>query len=96
VNAGIDKAAGIIITLPFDKDNLYITTTARMQNPKIRIITRVTDKKIEPKLKKAGANGIVSPQFHRCPAHGFGNDPPDGGELSGSDASQRRRESAHS
>lgn len=63
VNAGIDKAAGIIITLPSDKDNLYITMTARMLNPKIRIISRVTDKKIEPKLKKAGANGIVSPNF---------------------------------
>ena len=63
MNAGTDKAAGIIITLPSDKDNLYITMTARMLNPKIRIITRVTDKKIEPKLKKAGANGIVSPNF---------------------------------
>ena len=63
INAGIERAAGILISLPSDKDNLYITMTARMLNPKIRIISRVTDKKIEPKLKKAGANGIVSPNF---------------------------------
>jgi len=42
INAGIKKAAGIIITLPSDKDNLYITMTARMLNPDIRIISRVT------------------------------------------------------
>ena len=59
--AGIRSAAGIIITLPSDKDNLYITMTARMLNSKIRIISRMTDRIIEPKLYKAGANGVVSP-----------------------------------
>ncbi len=59
--AGIRSAAGIIITLPSDKDNLYITMTARMNNAKIRIISRMTDRIIEPKLYKAGANGVVSP-----------------------------------
>ena len=63
INAGIEKAAGIIITLPSDKDNLYITMTARMISPGIRIISRVTNNKIEPKLRKAGANGVVSPNF---------------------------------
>jgi len=63
INAGIEKAAGIIITLPSDKDNLYITMTARMLNPDIRIISRVTNTKIEPKLRKAGADGVVSPNF---------------------------------
>lgn len=62
-SAGIKKAAGIIITLPSDKDNLYITMTARMMNPSIRIISRITNNKIEPKLRKAGADGVVSPNF---------------------------------
>ena len=61
--AGIEDAAGIIITLPADNDNLYITMSARMHNPKIRIITRMVDQKLEPKLKKAGADSVVSPNF---------------------------------
>lgn len=61
VSAGIERAAGIVITLPSDKDNLYITMTSRMMNPHIRIIARMTDRKIEPKLIKAGADRVVSP-----------------------------------
>jgi len=57
----VERAAGIIIALPSDKDNLYITMTSRMINPRIRIISRMTDQKIEPKLIKAGADGVVSP-----------------------------------
>ena len=61
VKAGIDVAAGIIISLPSDKDNLYITMASRMLNPSIRIISRMTSQKLESKLYKAGANGVVSP-----------------------------------
>jgi len=63
MSAGIDHAAGIIISLPSDKDNLYITMTARMMNPQIRIITRMTNPKVREKLIKAGADGVVSPNF---------------------------------
>jgi voltage-gated potassium channel len=61
VTAGIEKAAGIIITLPSDKDTLYVTMAARMLNKEIRIICRMVDQKLLPKLKMAGANSIVSP-----------------------------------
>jgi voltage-gated potassium channel len=61
IAAGIKRAKGILVCLPSDKDNLYVTMTARMINPNVRIISRMTDKKLEPKLKKAGANGVVSP-----------------------------------
>ncbi|MBU4344926.1 MAG: potassium channel protein [Proteobacteria bacterium] len=61
--AGIERAAGIIIALPSDKDNLYITMTARMLNKNIRIISRMTNQKLMPKLKKAGADSVVSPNF---------------------------------
>jgi voltage-gated potassium channel len=63
VSAGIKKAAGIVICLALDKDTLYVTMTARMLNAKIRIISRMVDPKIEPKLHKAGANRVVSPNF---------------------------------
>lgn len=59
--AGLSNAAGIIVTLPSDKDNLYITMTARMLNKHIRIVSRMTNQKLKPKLKKAGADRVVSP-----------------------------------
>ena len=61
VAAGIEKASGIISALPADNDNLYITMTARMLNKKIRIVSRMIDKKLEPKLYMAGADRVVSP-----------------------------------
>jgi voltage-gated potassium channel len=59
--AGIERAAGILIGLPEDKDNLFVTMTARMLNKRIRIISKMTDARLEAKLKKAGADSIVSP-----------------------------------
>ena len=35
--------------------------TARMLNPKARIISRMTNSQLEPKLLKAGATSVVSP-----------------------------------
>lgn len=61
IRAGIEHAAGVIISLPSDKDTLYITMTARMMNKNIRIVSRMTDQKHEAKLKKAGADSVVSP-----------------------------------
>ncbi len=61
IAAGIDRAAGIVISLPSDKDTLYVTMTARMLNQKVRIISRMTNQHLEPKLFKAGANAVVCP-----------------------------------
>jgi voltage-gated potassium channel len=63
VEAGIERALGIIISLPSDKDTLYVTMAARMLNKNIRIISSMVDPKLEPKLKKAGANRVVSSHF---------------------------------
>jgi voltage-gated potassium channel len=59
--AGIEKAAGILIALPSDKDNLFVTMSARILNKKITIITRISDSGLEEKMKKAGADRVVSP-----------------------------------
>lgn len=61
--AGIEQAAGLIICLPVDKDTLFVTMSARMINSDIRIISRMVDPKLEPKLMKAGADRVVSPNF---------------------------------
>jgi voltage-gated potassium channel len=61
ISAGIERAAGIVISLPSDKDTLYVTMTARMLNPGIRIISRMTNQHLKPKLIKAGADAVVCP-----------------------------------
>jgi len=61
LDANILEAAGLIACLPEDKDNLFVTMTARELNPDIRIISKVIDYSSGQKLLKAGANSIVSP-----------------------------------
>jgi voltage-gated potassium channel len=61
LTAGIENAHGVAICLPSDKDNLYITMASRMLNSKVRIISTLTNLKLHPKLTKAGANSVVSP-----------------------------------
>jgi voltage-gated potassium channel len=60
VAAGIERAAGVLICLPADKDNLYITMTARLLNKKARIVCRMINETIRPKLIKAGADRVVA------------------------------------
>jgi voltage-gated potassium channel len=59
--AGIERAAGIIIALPSDKDTLYVTMTARMLNNNLRIVSRMTNQQLQPKLVTAGADAVVCP-----------------------------------
>ncbi|MGA2372783.1 MAG: potassium channel protein [Candidatus Korobacteraceae bacterium] len=59
--AGLDVAAGLIATLPSDKDNLVITVVVRQKNPSIRIVCRCTDLSFSSRMLKAGANSTVSP-----------------------------------
>ena len=61
IAAGIERAAGIVITLPSDKDTLYVTMTARMLHSSIRIVSRITNPQLKPKLIKAGADAVVCP-----------------------------------
>ncbi|WP_456473046.1 potassium channel family protein [Methanocaldococcus sp.] len=59
--AKIDKAKGLIATLPTDADNVFITLTARSLNPNILITAKADEKEAIKKLKIAGANRVVSP-----------------------------------
>jgi voltage-gated potassium channel len=59
--AGIARARGVISALTDDKDNLYVTVTARALNPGLRIVAKAIDVKAEPKLRRAGADSVVSP-----------------------------------
>jgi voltage-gated potassium channel len=59
--AGIESAAGIILALHNDQENLFATITARQLNPRIKIVVKCVDPKADKKLTGAGANEVVSP-----------------------------------
>ncbi len=59
--AGVGRARGIISALTEDKDNLFVVITARALNPRLRIVAKAIDVRAEAKLKRAGADSVVSP-----------------------------------
>jgi voltage-gated potassium channel len=59
--AKINTAEFIIITLPRDSDNVFITLTARELNPDIHVIARASDPNSEKKLRRAGAHNVILP-----------------------------------
>lgn len=61
--ADIEDAAGVFAVTGDDSRNLMITLTARQLNPRVRVVARCHDVKNIPKLRKAGADEIVSPDF---------------------------------
>lgn len=58
--AGVERAKGLIAALRDDKDNVFTILSARSLNPKLRIVSRLTDEENAEKLRKVGANEIVS------------------------------------
>ena len=59
--AGIERARGLIIAIGDDADSLYITLSARGLRPDLFIEARAITSSAEAKLKKAGADRIISP-----------------------------------
>ncbi len=60
-SAGIERARGLIAALHDDKDNLFVTISARALSPAVRIVAKAIELSAEPKLKRAGADTVVSP-----------------------------------
>lgn len=59
--AGIREARGLITAVTLDAANVFIILTARGINPDLFILARASDDGAEVKLKRAGANKVVSP-----------------------------------
>jgi len=57
---GIELARGLVAVLGSDADNTYITLSARGLYPSLFITARASDAEAETKLKRAGADRIVS------------------------------------
>jgi len=61
IEAGIERARGLVAAVGSDVDNTYITLSARGISPDLFIEARASSKEAGTKLKRAGANRIVSP-----------------------------------
>lgn len=61
LRAGIRRAKGLIAVVTSDTENVYITLTARGLNPDLYILSRAGEDGSDIKLKRAGANKVVSP-----------------------------------
>ena len=61
VAAGIEQAETLVAALHEDRDNMLLVVTARVMNPEIRIISKCVETEKEPMFRRAGANGVVSP-----------------------------------
>jgi len=61
LRAGILQARGIVTVVQSDADNVFITLTARGLRSDIFILSRASEAKNEEKLRRAGANQVVSP-----------------------------------
>ncbi|MFC2019797.1 potassium channel family protein [Chloroflexota bacterium] len=63
LKAGIANAKGLFAVTEDDNQNLVVSLTARQLNPKMRIVARCSDMKNSGKIKKVGADAIISPSF---------------------------------
>ncbi len=61
LEAGIERAKGLISVVNRDADNVFIVLTARALNPDLQIFARASSKGVEKKLFRAGADHVVSP-----------------------------------
>jgi voltage-gated potassium channel len=59
--AGVERAKGVLLSLPTDEANLFVTITVRNLNPHIRIVAKGIDVKSHGKMQKVGADYVVSP-----------------------------------
>lgn len=63
LKAHVETAAGVFAVTGDDGRNLLIAITARQLNPTARIVARCHEVRNIEKLRKAGADAIVSPDF---------------------------------
>jgi voltage-gated potassium channel len=59
--AGIERAKGLIVAMGNDADSTYVVLSARQLAPRIFIEARISDPGAEGKLKRAGADRVISP-----------------------------------
>lgn len=61
LKVGIHRARGLIAAVGTDAENVYTVLSARVVNPGLFIIARVESEDAEAKLRRAGADRVISP-----------------------------------
>jgi voltage-gated potassium channel len=61
--ADVMDAAGVFAVTGDDSRNLMITITARQMKPRVRVIARAHEVRNIAKMRKAGADDVISPDF---------------------------------
>lgn len=61
IQAGIARAKGLIAVAASDEENVFIVLTARGLNPDLYIVARSIREENEDKLRRAGADRVMSP-----------------------------------
>lgn len=61
--AGVEHAAGVFAVSGDDNKNLVITLSAKQLNPKARVVARCHEVRFVEKIRRVGADDIVSPDF---------------------------------
>jgi voltage-gated potassium channel len=59
--AGIARARALIACVDSDAENVFIMLTARELRPDLTVVARASGSEAEPKLRRAGADRVVSP-----------------------------------
>lgn len=63
IEAGIKNSKGLISVLSNDKDNLFVVLTAKGLNSNLRIVAKAVEEESQHKLRRAGADVVVSPNY---------------------------------
>lgn len=62
-SSNLTGAKGMVAALSSDKDNLYLVVSARQSNPGLRIVARCAELSHVEKIRKSGADAVVSPNY---------------------------------
>ena len=62
-SAGILRAKSLVTALDTDADNVFVTLTGRTLNPDLFIVARSSQSVSEEKLRKAGADRVITPNI---------------------------------
>ncbi|MCP4580322.1 MAG: potassium channel protein [candidate division Zixibacteria bacterium] len=64
IDAGIEKAKGLINTIADEADAVYVTLSAKQLNPEMFIMARADSQSVHNKLLRAGATRVMSPHVY--------------------------------
>jgi voltage-gated potassium channel len=59
LEAGVERARGLVTSLSSDQDNVYVTISAKALNPELQVVSKAIEATAERKLLLAGADRVV-------------------------------------